>query len=291
MRALLVQVRRRRGVPVRWLPAVAGCLALLALVACGGQGTPPATADAAGDGPVTDDVADAELVLLFDDVAVPGDAVPAVHNVGRAHVQLRVVTANGGTLAWAEGLGAGMALRTPPFAPEGPVPAAALLATTTAGDDDPLSPGRRAFTLAVDVAADPPEAGRPDDDGDNLVQRGRYGEGLAQYKLQLDHGVPSCRIAGTEGVAELAAPDPVTPGGWYRLTCTRTADQVRLVVLDLEAGSQVLVDEVAEVDVGDVVLDGVPVSVGAKADDGGRLDLAGLDQFHGVIDRVVIDVS
>lgn len=289
MRPSTVRTRCRSAALARRAPAGAVSV-LLALSACGGEGARAANGDPVRAA-ATEGIAGAELVLLFDEVAVPGDAVPSVSNDGTVEAALEVVTANGGNLTWAEGLGAGMALRTPPFAPDGPVPAAALVATTAGDGTDALSPGRRTFSVSVELVADPPQAGRDGDDGDNLVQRGRYGEGLAQYKLQLDHGVPACRIAGTSGQAELAAREPVRPGRWYRLTCTRTADEVRLVVLDLEAESQQVVDEVAMVDVGAVSFDGVPVSVGAKVDDEGSLDLTGPDQFHGVIDRVVIDVS
>lgn len=290
MGTLSLRTRRSSAAPAPRKAARIGCLLLVALPACSAQ-EPQARGDTGLDDATAESLAGAELVLLFDGVAVPGDTVPAVRNDGDARVRLEVVTANGGNLTWAEGRGAGMALRTPPFAPDGLVPAAAVLATPAGGGDDVLSPGRRTFRLEVDLEADPPEAGRDGDDGDNLVQRGRYGEGVAQYKLQLDHGIPACRVAGTEGQAELAADDPLRPGRWYRLTCTRTADEVRLVVLDLEAGSLKVVDESVAVDVGDVALEGVPLSVAAKVGDDGRLDPAGLDQFHGVIDRVVVDVS
>jgi len=281
----------RRRLAVLLLPPAVACLLLGA--ACGPQpGSGPAARAVAGE---DDEVVSwrgqaPELLLDFEGVVVPGDTVPTVRNDGRARVDLRVVTVDGGRLTWAEGRGNGVAVRTPAYAGTPPAPGATIVGRPR-GETDLLSPGRRPFRIEIDVKADPAERGREGDNGDNLLQRGRYGKGLAQYKLQLDHGVPACRVAGTKGVAELEAPDPVEPGRWYRLTCTRTAGSVRLVVVDLEGGSVATAEEAVAVDVGSVVLGDVPLSVGAKVGDDGRLDPSDLDQFHGVIDRVVVDVS
>lgn len=278
------------GMPVL---AVVLVLALSpALAGCGdgegageGGAVAPQASPAAAERP-----GEADLMLGFEQVVVPGDVVPGTVSQGTADVSVSVVTANGGALLWADAADGGVAVSTPAFAPEGTIPAAALVVRPVGGDPDPLDPGTADFALGADFRADPAQRGRAGDDGDNLLQRGRFGE-PAQYKIQLDHGVPSCRIAGTGGEVVVEADGPVVPDRWYRTTCRRAGGAVRLRLLDLEDASAKPREWVVKTDPGDVSLAGIPLSVGAKVSDDGRLDPAGFDQFHGTIDRVYVDVS
>jgi hypothetical protein len=209
-------------------------------------------------------------------------------NDGTARVDISVVTAGGGRLTWTPGRGGGAAVRTPAYAAEGAVPAAAILVRTDPAAPDPLDPGSNDLVVSVDFRADPATAGRAGDDGDNLVQRGRFGE-PAQLKIQLDHGVPSCRLAGTAGEVLVAGDGPVTPERWYRLTCTRAGAAVRLRLVDLE-GSAAPREWTATGDPGVISFGHVPLSIGAKVAERGRIAGDSADQFHGTIDRVVVDV-
>lgn len=266
--------------PKALVPVLGVLLVSISLTAsCAADEAPRVAAD---PGPEQDPP---ELLLQFDDVAVPGDAVPGTVNDGTAEVAISVVTWAGGRLAWDRGWEGG-GVRTPAFGTARRSPTAALVVVPTAAGA--LEPGTGDFLLRVDFSADPAERGRPGDDGDNLLQRGRY-DSRAQFKLQLDHGVPACRIAGDAGAVVVRASSAVEPGHWYRLTCQRVTGRVVLRLLDLQAGGEEAEWEQAG-DPGDVRFSGVPISVGAKVADDGRIDPAGSDQFHGVIDRVVIDV-
>ncbi len=187
--------------------------------ACAQQPSPPDIGAAEGVG-----IDGAEVVLQFDEVAVPGDAVPTTVNDGRIAVDVTITTAAGGRLRWTSGREGG-AVRTPAFAAAADAPTAALVARPRR--PGALDPGHRDFTIGVDFVADPPDPGRPGDDGANLVQVGRF-EDASQVKLQLDRGVPSCRLGGTSGAVVVSAPRPVLPEHWYRLTCRRAAGRVVL---------------------------------------------------------------
>ena len=234
------------------------------------------------------DLRNAELGLGFDHVVVPGDMVPGTVNDGTATVDVTVVTAGGGRLTWTRGRDGGSAVRTPSYAPEGTVPAAAIVVRTDPSGPDPLDPGRRDLVIGVDFRGDPATAGRPGDDGDNLVQRGRFGD-PSQIKIQLDHAVPSCRLSGSSGAVVVTGDAPVTPGRWYRLTCSRAGPSVRLRLEDLDGGERPRVWSVAG-DPGEIGLAHVPLSIGAKIAADGRIAGDSADQFHGTIDRVLVDV-
>ncbi|GAA1510063.1 hypothetical protein [Nocardioides humi] len=236
----------------------------------------------------TPDLSDVDLGLGFAGVVVPGDVVPGAANEGTATVSIVVATAGGGRLTWAPGRDGGTAIRTPAYAPDGPVPAAALVVWPDPSVPDPLDPGTGDFEVSVDFRADPATAGRPGDDGDNLVQRGRFGE-PAQLKIQVDHGLPSCRLAGTLGEALVKADGPVEPDRWYRLTCLRSGPSVRLRLEDLDAAGAPR-EWVVDSDPGAITFAHIPLSIGAKVTAGGRIATDSVDQFHGTIDRVLVDV-
>ena len=244
--------------------------------------------DAEANSATTDDdtLDDAELVLRFDEVAVPGDAVPDAANEGSVATRATVATRSGGRLTWADGWDGG-GIRTPVYGTAASTPTAALVLWPL--DAGRLDPRDHDFAAGVDFLTDTIERGRPGDDGDNLVQRGRFDD-QSQIKLQLDHGVPSCRLSGSAGAVVVSAGEPVVAGRWYRLTCTRAAGRVVLSLIDLAAGTAPSSWDKAG-DPGDIHFGTVPVSVGAKVTRDGDIDVDGTDQFHGVIDRVFVDVS
>ncbi len=230
-----------------------------------------------------------DLALDLDDVAVPGDVVPGARNRGRAEVEVYVVTAGGGSLTWVAGRDSGRAVRTPRYSPDGEVAAAALVIWPESSEHDPLSPGLHDFTIGADFLMDPSAPGRAEDDGDNLVQRGRYDAG-SQIKLQVDDGVPSCRVAGNAGEVVLTAGEAVTAGHWYRLSCGRTQGEIWMALLDLEESAPATSTR-STADPGAVRLAGTPLSVGAKVNAEGLIDPESTDQFNGQIDRVYVDVQ
>ena len=49
------------------------------------------------------------------------------------------------------------------------------------------------------------------------LQRGLYGD-PSQFKLQIDHGYPSCLVRGSSGQVSIASSAKITPDRWYRVT-------------------------------------------------------------------------
>ena len=72
-------------------------------------------------------------------------------------------------------------------------------------------------------------SGRSIDNGNNLLQRGLYGD-PSQFKLQIDHGYPSCLVRGSSGQASIASSVRITPDRWYRATCSRVGSRVTVQV-------------------------------------------------------------
>lgn len=235
------------------------------------------------------DLAKVDVGLGFDGVGLPGDVVPVTANEGSADVMVEVVTAAGGDLVRARG-SAGWALRTPAFQPTGAVPAAAVLVLPEPGVADALDPGEADFVIAAEFTVDPPDPGRPEDDGANLVQRGRYGTG-AQIKIDVDGGVPACRVSGDAGEVLLKADLVVEPDHWYAVACARTGQRIELTLADLQDPAAEPVSWESSAPVGAIRLAGTYVSIGAKVTGEGGIDRTSVDQFNGVIDRVVVDVG
>lgn len=218
-----------------------------------------------------------ELVLSFDD---------GVQSAGAVALEVTTVTANGGEVT-EEPRDDGTALRFPEFATTG-----AGLATVAVVDrdgEDDLAPGTRTFRFGAEFAVDEKSSGSPVDNGDNLVQRGLY-DAVGQYKLQLDGDVTSCRVKGAEGEVEVAIDQDVTPGEWYRATCTRYDSRVELELVRLSDGESWT--ESVNGKTGDVAAESrdVPFSVGGKLDWRGELMAKDSDQFNGLIDEVFLDI-
>jgi hypothetical protein len=221
--------------------------------------------------------------LDFEDRAAPiGDIVPSVQNTGTGRLYAEVVTHAGGRVLRAEGSDAGYALRFPGL--EGGVdPPAAMLLLRSRDAEDFLSPGASDFAFGADVLLDEESEDAPTDNGNNVLQRGLF-EDSAQYKLQVDHGSLSCRIAGTDGTAVVSAP-VVEPGEWYRVSCERSNGDVVLRwerLADSEEG-----ETMRRSTIGDVAFAaGTPFVVGGKLDGSGQVTVEATDQFNGVIDNV-----
>lgn len=148
-------------------------------------------------------------------------------------------------------------------------------------DQPSLDPGTAPFQWGARVLLKKNETA----DGENVVQKGTWGEPGGQWKLQIDKaaGVPSCVVSGrvpgkaTERRVVLKATIGVADGVWHVLLCRRTV-----------AGVEILVDGVVRGSVAmpAVVLDSTaPVTIGAKS-----VTPTGNDQFHGVLDDVVMTV-
>src|SRR4051794_13119695 len=117
-------------------------------------------------------------------------------NTGAAHMKVRVVTANGGALHLVGGRGRGTAVAFPRYRATGEP--RAVITTVDPGGKDDLSPGNANFIFGADVRLDSRSEGSATDNGNNLFQRG-FTHAAMQYKIQLDHNRPSCRVRGSAG--------------------------------------------------------------------------------------------
>lgn len=268
---------------MRCLLAVA---ALGMTAACGGAApaSQPRTIASLGSAP------SAELFLDFEQTKVAlGAVVAAVQNVGTQPVLSEVSTRAGGRITLTGGAVSGHGARLPAF--HGPSSSAgAVVVVRTANAVDPFDPGSRDFRFGADVSLDSVSSDDGEDDGDNVVQRGHFSD-ESQYKLQLDHGIPSCRLSGTEGSAQAAAPSSVIRDRWYRIACERVGDQLALTVEDLQSDNPIetvqVVAQVGEVNPSP----GCPLTVGGKASSDGTIPAMRPDQLNASIDNVFFELT
>lgn len=262
--------------------------------ACGGAdgapsasptpGAPSVSATAADPASATSTAPRYALLLDFEDGAGPGQPVRDVTNRGTAPVTISPRTPEGAAdetgLVGAESADGGRAVRFPRFT--GAATAAAAALVVVPGSPDGLDPGDRDFTVGASFSLDPQSSGSAADDGDNLLQRGTFAS-TGQVKVQIDDGVPSCRIAGSAGALLVRADSRVEPGRWHTVTCSRRGDEVRLDLTRRgEPGTRTWR---ASGPTGTLALAGLPLSVGAKVTPAG-VPVASADQFNGVVDDV-----
>jgi hypothetical protein len=198
---------------------------------------------------------------------------------------VRQVTRNGGSVDVVQGRGGDWAVRLPAYRASDP--RFAVLSVTDQGGANDLAPDLEAFRFGADFALDAQHEGGSADNGNNLVQRGLFGE-AAQYKLDVDGGRPGCRVKGTDGVVSVRSSRPVRAGTWYRAWCTRDGSTVTLRVLRL--GDRALWTYRAHGATGRVVGPaGTALSVGGKLDAPDRIS-ASSDQFNGVVDNAFLNI-
>lgn len=266
-----------------------GLLGVLALIAGCEASSQPATQEPRQTDP-GDRAAETALVMIdFDQTTAEFETLlPEVVNSGVATVRTEIVTAGGGRIRLAPDLGGGGAARFPAYASEGPAAAAALL-LWDAGDGTDLSPGNRDFTFGATFSLDRASDGARGDNGDNLVQRGLFAD-EQQMKIQLDHGVPSCRVAGAEGEVFVEWTEAIARGTWFTLQCSRVGATVSLELTEVESRTSM---GTVTVDGPTGALDfssGPPLAVGAKVAADGVIPTSSSDQFNGFIDEVFFDV-
>ena len=259
-------------------------LVLVFVAACGGAASPATESPSRWEPPVTKPL----LHLNFDDLTADFDTLlPGVVNVGVAEVRVEIATAHAGRVRLAPDPAGRGAARFPGHSEAADHPAAALVVWEVKGGA--LSPGKRDFTFGAAFNLDDVSEGGEADNGDNVVQRGLFAD-AQQFKLQVDHGVPSCRIAGTDGAVVVKWAGNVTRGKWMAATCTRQGRLVRLTLWDVASGRSLGTVQ-GEGDIGALHFDSTtPFGVGAKVLEDGRVSSSS-DQFNGVIDEVYFDVQ
>jgi hypothetical protein len=149
-------------------------------------------------------------------------------------------------------------------------------------DHPSLDPRTADFEWGARILLSPSET----DDGENIVQKGEWGEAGGQWKLQVDKaaGVPSCVVSGhVPGQTKarrvvLQASIGVADGMWHQVTCRRTT----------AGGVQVVIDGVLR---GATAMPAVDLNSAAAVTIGAnRVVPSANDQFHGVLDDVFMTV-
>ncbi|TIC81544.1 hypothetical protein E8D34_17840 [Nocardioides sp. GY 10113] len=260
--------------PAAWLAGALGC-ALLTATACGVQDEqePPASTTPITPSP-TAEVADGPTTVRIE--ARGGEPV----QVGSADVDVTVATLAGGEVTAAkapEGVGA---LRFPTYRGQGRYPRAVVV-VTNAGPDDALNPGQRPFTWGTDFNVATDSAGRAEDNGDNLVQRGLYSEPTL-YKAELDLGRPACVVQGDLGTVTVRSEVTVIPGLWYHMECRREGMEVTVTTWPLadpsDMSERTVVGATGDVTPADPR---VPMSIGGKVSANGVIVASATDQMNG----------
>jgi len=263
--------------------------------ACGGQSAVdeavPAGAEAATP-TATDAATLPDLTVGVADGVPVGSLLQARDLVldGQQRAVADVVTAAGGGLTAAPGLEGGTAVRFPAYSakPDGPD---AIVRVEPAGGDW-MTPRQRDLDFGLDLKVDALSSGTKRDNGDNVLQRGLYVDD-AQFKIQLDHHVPSCVIRGTAGRVMTVLPQEVRAGQWYRFTCRRHDDTVTLAVSRLDDQGQATDTRTATASgkIGSLDFSPLtPLSVGGKLGPVGD-PAAATDQFNGILANVHLSVG
>jgi len=220
---------------------------------------------------------------------------PGFVNGGDAKLLITVLSADGGIVSTATGPtpGDGQAVRFPPTDPTAPAPRA-VLEVISVDTRDRLNPGASRFEYGTDFTLDATSVDldpKSIDDGDNLMQRGRYNE-VTQYKLEIDHRQPICRVKGREGELTVFAGIKVEPDRWYRARCLRDADRVTVSVSSWKPDGSLTTRTFSKVGTtGDMTpaASSVPLSLGGKLE---ANRVAGdADQFNGRLDNTYVSLD
>lgn len=246
-----------------------------ALVAQVGATKPTVTALAAESGP--------QVAVTFDPVhpvatrIAAGDAVP---NVGTSPLRLTVVTARGGVLRRvSDGVGGG-AVRFPATGSNG----FALITNRGTTDAATLSPGRGDFSFGARFNLDDRSTSGSGDNGDNLMQRGLWGDS-GQYKLEIDRGRVTCRVKGDAGAVQVTSSVAVQRQRWHRAQCARVGNKVSLSVGRPDG---TVARSAATGPIGSVkMFASTKLTVGGKATAKGTVNVAASDQFNGIVDDII----
>jgi hypothetical protein len=225
-----------------------------------------------------------ELGRLDDTGAGPGGL--SLLNTGSQPVTVRVATAAAGFLRSVPDRDGGYAARFPWHGPK--AHQRMVLTVSSSSVADPLGPGTSDFTFGADFTLDSPSEGGRLDNGNNLIQRGRAGD-PAQYKLQIDGKLASCRIAGAAGEVVVEAKQVIRTNVWYHVSCARTGDVVTLElgVLDRPAERAVVSGPTGAV----YVPTATPLVLGGKTTSAGVAVEGNSDQFNGAMDNVFLSVN
>jgi len=146
-------------------------------------------------------------------------------------------------------------------------------------DAPSLDPGTASFEWGAEIKMRADETA----DGENVLQKGRWGDVGGQWKLQVDKagGKPSCVVSGfrdgIESRVVLKSSIGIADNVWHEVTCRRTVDGVEIVIDGVSRGA--------------VAMPVVTLSSAASVTIGAKEVLAkDNDQFQGRLDDVFMRV-
>ncbi len=229
---------------------------------------------------------DATVLLDFEGSS-SGAGPSAFPDTGLLGGEAVVRTVHGGRVRVQAGQHGGHAVRFPAY-DASRRPRRAVLVLWPRSGDSRLDPGGKDFEFGADFSLDRVSEGDSDDDdnGNNLVQRGLAAD-PTQFKLQVEHGRASCRIAGSRGTVVVSSTSAVAPDAWYTVTCARKGDEVTLT---LRRGLEGTTERVSvQETTGSLTYpERTPLVVGGKVSPSGVIVARNSDQFNGAVDNVFV---
>jgi hypothetical protein len=261
-----------------------GAVLLSGAIGCGAR-SHVASSDAAEDVE--------ELVVSVADDVSPDATISdrQVEATGPGDPEVTLVRSNGGVVRAARGDDGSPVLS---FPHEGSVDAPVAILALSSDDPDWLQPHDDQLVFGADLTLDEISDGSATDNGDNVMQRGLFGA-PAQFKLQVDHRVPSCLVRGDAGMVLTKSSVTLEPRSWYRVTCQRTGDDVKVTVSKLEDGDADADDTQVDSDSGEIGSVTFPaktlMSIGGKLGPNGGPVKDATDQFDGSLSRIHVSVE
>jgi PKD repeat protein len=178
------------------------------------------------------------------------------------------------------------AVEFPAYVKSGTYPRAVVGLTATSGNA--LSPGSSDFEYGAVFRANTSPLSRSIDNGDNLFQRGLYGD-PSQFKLEIDHGYPACLVRGSGGQVFASSSTPVVPNAWYHVTCTRIGSKVTVAFAPY-GSIAAPVTATATGTAGTLSFPATtPASIGGKLNPSGTVLSSATDQFNGAVADVWVN--
>ena len=118
------------------------------------------------------------------------------------------------------------------------------------------------------------------------MQRGSF-DSPGQFKTQIDHGVPSCRVLGDESEVFVKAGKSVSPEVWYAVACERSGDRVSISVTQYGEQGQ---SWSADGPTGHISIRR-PAARNRREGERRRAPDASGDQFNGAVDDVFLEIG
>jgi hypothetical protein len=238
---------------------------------------------AAGQGVA--DAGTSGLQMGFEWFPAQVSASGSLHTYDPPGVVVRSSVRSGGSLPRVHGFSDDSAVHFP--AASSTAQPRAILTVTPDGSSDPLNPGGGDFSFGADFNLDQQSTGSQDN-GDNLMQRGLFAD-RGQWKLQVDHGLVSCRIKGDLNSVVAKVYPTVVRGAWYRAGCARHGDTITATLQRL--GRAGVESTSVTCRLGLVDTSGYPMSIGGKANRTGTAVSGNSDQFNGAVDNVHFELN